>query len=231
MIAAIVNGLAIIAGSILGVFGKRLLSEKMSETVFNGLSLCVIGVGISGMIEVQNTLIVIISIVLGALIGEAIDIDLRFQKLSVWVEDQFRKKSGQKDVSVAEGFLTASLIFCTGAMAIVGSLEAGLTHDYSIIFAKSMIDGIMAAIYASTMGIGVLFSSFAVFVYQGLITLFSGVLKPLLNDVIIHEMSATGGLLIFALGLNMLKITKIKVANYIPAIFMPIIIYLVIKIF
>jgi len=186
MIAAIVNGLAIIAGSILGVFGKRLLSEKMSETVFNGLSLCVIGVGISGMIEVQNTLIVIISIVLGALIGETIDIDLRFQKLSVWVEDQFHKKSGQKDVSVAEGFLTASLIFCTGAMAIVGSLEAGLTHDYNIIFAKSMIDGIMAAIYASTMGIGVLFSSFAVFAYQGLITVFSGVLKPLLNDVIIH---------------------------------------------
>ena len=216
---AAVNAFAIILGALIGLLFKRGIPERIGNTLSKGLALCVLMIGIQGIMKGENTLVTILSVVLGGLIGEIIDIDRGMQSLGEWVQKKVNKGG---ESSVAEGFVTASLLFVVGAMAVVGSLQSGLARDHSTVFAKSILDGVSSVIFASTLGFGVLLSAIPVFVYQGGITLLAGLLSPLLSDIVIAEMTAAGSVLIIGLSLNMLGLTKIKVANYLPAIFLPI---------
>ncbi|MGG7200394.1 DUF554 domain-containing protein [Clostridium butyricum] len=230
MLGTIVNALAVIGGCIIGLIVKEKLTEKMSNTIMSGLALCVLYIGISGALKGQDTLIIIICIAVGALVGEIIDIDKRLNDLGNFIENKINLKKKNKDsekISISEGFVTSSLLFCVGAMAVVGSLESGLQGNHSTLFAKSILDGVSSIIFASSLGIGVMLSSVAILVYQGSITLLVGCLSSVLTDTVIGNMSAIGSILIMGLGTNMIGASKIKVANLLPAIFLPIIIYLV----
>ena len=222
MLGTIVNTVAIICGCIVGLFIKGGISEKISNTVMNGIALCVIYIGISGSLEGSNTLITIISMALGSLIGELVDIDKHLNKLGEYLEIKFSKKC-DKGISIAQGFVSASLLFCVGAMAVVGSLESGLRGNHSTLFAKSILDGISSIIFTASMGIGVIFSSVVVFLYQGIITIRASSLSIILSDDVVSSMTAIGSLLIMALGFNMIKVCNIKVANLLPSMFIPVI--------
>lgn len=220
MLGTIVNSITVIVGCLIGLIVRGRLTEKISNTIMNGLALCVLYIGISGALNGEDTLIMIISVAIGALTGEIIDIDKWLNKLGYYLEGKF--KSNNSDISIAEGFITSSLLFCVGAMAIVGSLESGLQGKHDTLFIKSILDGISSIIFTSSLGIGVVFSAVTVFVYQGAITIGSGLLSGVLSSTVISNMSAVGSLLIVGLGLNMLGVTKIKIANLLPAIFLPI---------
>jgi hypothetical protein len=167
--------------------------------------------------------------VIGAIIGELLDLDLRMRHLGDWVQEKTKRLSlGGGKASISDGFVTASLLFCVGAMAIVGALNDGLTGDHSMLFAKSMLDGISSIVFSASLGIGVAFSAVAIFLYQGIIAVLASFLSPLLDpNTVIPEMTCVGSLLIVALGLNMLDLTKIKVMNLVPAIFLPILLCMV----
>lgn len=220
MLGTIVNCLAIIGGCIIGLIIKGGIPEKISNTIMNGIALCVLYIGISGSFEGKNTLITIISMATGALLGELLDIDKRLNQLGEFIQSKF-SKNGKQD-SIAEGFVSSSLLFCVGAMAVVGALESGLTGNYETLFAKSVLDGISSIIFTASLGIGVIFSAVSVFLYQGIITIGASFLSGILSDSVVSCMTATGSLLIVGLGLNMLKATNIKVANLLPALFIPI---------
>ena len=215
MIGTLINSLTIIIGSIIGLFVKGKINEKISDTIMSVLALCVIYIGVSGALKGENTIVMIISIALGGLIGESIDIDSKLENLGNKIEKMVNKNGST--VSIAEGFVTSTLLFCVGAMAIVGALESGLNNNYSTLLAKSILDGISSIIFSSTLGIGVILSSVSVLLYQGSITLAAGMLSNMLNDVAITNITAVGSLLIIGLGLNILGISKIKVSNLLPA--------------
>ena len=221
MLGTIVNFFTIFVGAIIGVLLKGGLPKRFTDTIMSGVALCVIYIGISGTLKGENMLLIVISIAIGSLLGELINIDEKLILLGNFIEN--KAKNFSKDTSISLGFVTASLLFCVGAMAVVGSLESGLLGKYDILFTKSILDGVTALILSSTLGIGVILSSFSVLVYQGLITLAASLLQNILTTPIVNEMSAVGSLLIIGIGLNMLGITKIKVANMLPAIFIPII--------
>lgn len=225
MFGTIVNSFCIIIGSLCGIFIKNGIREEYKNTIMDGIALCVLIIGIMSGIKSENIILVICSIVIGSVVGEIIGIENRLEKLGNFLQN----KVGGKDSNVSSAFVTASLIYCVGAMAIVGSLEAGIQGNYETLFAKSILDGISAIIFASTLGIGVVFSSIAVFIYQGSITLLASFLKDLLIDSVILEMSSVGGILIMAIGINLLGLKKIKIRNMLPAIFIPIIYYMVIS--
>ncbi|MBQ7065757.1 MAG: DUF554 domain-containing protein [Lachnospiraceae bacterium] len=222
MLGTIVNTLAVIVGAAIGMVVKKGLSDKMSDTLMKGLGLCTLFLGISGSLEGKNSLILIVSMVVGTLIGEGIDLEEKINRLGDFLESKFKSKDGKK-VSIAEGFVTASLLFCVGAMAIVGSLQSGLTGNHEMLFNKSVLDCVAAIIFASSLGLGVMFSASFVFVYQGTITLLAQWVSPFLTDTVIAEMTCVGSVIIMGLALNMLGITKLKVMNYVPAVFVPII--------
>jgi hypothetical protein len=238
----IVNALAVLAGSAVGLgltwlagrfsgllpAGSAKLGERLQTIIMQGVALCVLYLGISGSLQNGNSLITILSMVVGAIIGELLDLDKRMQHLGDWVQKKTERLStGGGKASISEGFVTASLLFCVGAMAIVGALNDGLTGDHDMLFAKSMLDGISSIVFSASLGIGVAFSAVAVFLYQGLIAVLASFLSPLLDpNTVIPEMTCVGSLLIVALGTNMLGITKIKVMNLVPAIFLPILLCL-----
>ena len=232
----IINTLVILAGSavglgihalagrfssVLGEKGAR-LGERLQALMMQGIALCVLYIGISGSLKGQNTLAAILSMALGAILGELLDLDGRMNRLGQWVQDRTARVLKGGGSSVAEGFVTSSLLFCVGAMSIVGALENGLTGNFDTLKAKSVLDGISSIIFASSLGVGVALSAVPVLLYQGLISLAAGVLSPLLGDAVIAEMTCVGSLLIVAMGLNMLGVTKIKVMNLVPGIFLPI---------
>ena len=221
MLGTIVNALAVIAGAFVGMLLKKGIPERISDVIMKGVALCVLYIGISSALSGTNALITIISIVIGALIGSLLDIDRRLNSLGELAERKLSKGDGK--TSIAEGFVSASLLFCVGSMAIVGSIQSGLTGNHEMIYTKSMLDGISAIIFASTLGVGVFLSAAAVFVYQGIIVLCAQWVQPFLSDYVVAEMTCVGGLLIIALALNMLGVTKLKTANYLPAVFIPII--------
>ena len=232
----IINTLVILAGSavglgihalagrfssVLGEKGAR-LGERLQALMMQGIALCVLYIGISGSLKGQNALAAILSMALGAILGELLDLDGRMNRLGQWVQDRTARVLKGGGSSVAEGFVTSSLLFCVGAMSIVGALENGLTGNFDTLKAKSVLDGISSIIFASSLGVGVALSAVPVLLYQGLISLAAGVLSPLLGDAVIAEMTCVGSLLIVAMGLNMLGVTKIKVMNMVPGIFLPI---------
>lgn len=236
----IVNTLAILAGSMIGILllkiAKRLplsgtgtLGHRLQESVMKGVALCVLYIGIDGCLQGENTLIAILSMVLGAILGELLDLDKRMTSLGDWVQrktSRLSQNTAPDGATISEGFVTASLLFCVGAMAIVGALQDGLTGNHTTLFAKSLLDGISAIVFSSSLGIGVAFSAVAVFLYQGSIALLASFISPLLGDAVIAEMTCVGSLLIVALSFNMLGITKIKVMNLVPACLMPIFLFL-----
>jgi len=227
MLGTIVNTLAIIAGALIGILLKKGIKEQYTKTIMDGMGLSVLVIGIMGAIKMDNLILVIASIVAGSIIGEMLDLDKRLENLG----NNMEKRFGKGDSNFSKGFIMASLVYCIGAMAILGALESGLTGNHETLYAKSVLDGISAIIFASTLGIGVAFSAIVVFVYQGAITLLAGSLKDFLTPVVITEMSAVGGILIMAIGVNILGFKKIKIANMLPAIFIPIVYYFIVNLF
>lgn len=222
MLGTIVNSLAIAIGCLVGLVIKKGIPDRVSKTIMSGLALCVIYIGIEGSLKGENTLLTVVCIAVGGLIGEIIDIDNKINKLGDFLQNKLSKDK-DSETSIAKGFVTTSLIYCVGAMAIVGALESGLTGNHQTLFTKALLDGISAIIFTTTLGIGVIFSSVAVFLYQGLITIGASILATLLSDAVVTALTAVGSLLIIGIGLNLLEITKIKVANLLPAVFLPII--------
>ncbi len=216
MLGTFVNAGAILAGSLAGLLLKKGIPEKMNDAIMKGVSLCVVYIGLDGCLEGTNALITILSVVLGAILGCLLDLDARLGSLGNFLERLLQSGNG----SLSNGFVTASLLFCVGAMAVVGSLQSGLTGDHTTLFAKSLLDGISSIVFAASLGVGVALSAGAVLLYQGAITLLAQALSPVLSEFVIAEMTCVGSLLIIALGLNMLGVTKIKVMNYVPAIFL-----------
>ncbi len=227
MLGTIVNALAIIAGGVIGAVLKGGIREKYNLTVMQAISLAVILIGLKAAFETDALLVIIFSLAVGSLCGEFLGIEQRLEELGQWFQKRFSK--GGPDI--AKGFVTASLIFCVGSMAIVGSLESGLAGNHQILFAKSVLDGIASIILASTLGVGVVFSAISVFLYQGAITLAAALIKPVLIPPVVKQMSAVGGLLIMGIGINLMEIKKIKVGNMLPAIAIPLVYYLLQKTF
>lgn len=225
MLGTIVNCLAIIAGVALGMLFKNGIPERYNKTVMQGVALSVMLVGIKSALGCDDLLVIIISLAVGSVIGEFMGIEAYLKSLGDFLERKF-SRPGTQGSTLSTAFVTASLIYCIGSMAIVGSLESGLTGNHSTLFAKSCLDGITAVILTASLGPGVVLSAVPVLLYQGGITLAAGVMKPLLVPVVVSQMSGTGGLLILALGLNMIREEKIAVGNMLPAIFLPLIYYL-----
>lgn len=222
LLGTFVNTIAVLIGGSIGLLLKKGLPERISDTVMKGVGLCVIYIGIDGCLEGNNALITILSVAVGAVIGELLNLDGKVNKLGGWLENRFSKKEGSEKTPIARGFVSASLLFCVGAMTIVGALNSGLSHNHEMLFTKSLLDFISSIIFAASLGAGVLFSAVFVFVYQGAITLLAQFVAPFLTEVVIAEMTCVGSVLIVGIGLNMIGITKLKVMNYIPAIFLPI---------
>ena len=217
MLGPIVNGVVIIICALTGKFLVKGLSGRFEEIIKKAIGLSIMYIGISGAMENKRVMLLIISMVAGSIIGEWINIDKGMSKLGLWAEKRF----GFGEGNFAKGFVTASILFCTGSMAIVGAMQSGLAGNHEMLYAKSILDGVIAIVFASTMGIGVAFSAVPVFLYEGAIALGASYIKDWLTPEIITEMSAVGSLLIAALGFNFLEIKEIRVANMIPAIFLP----------
>ncbi len=230
MIGTLINCAAIILGSTLGLLLRRGMKESISKTVLQGVGLSVILIGLMGAIKTSNTLLVILSLVLGGIVGAWVDIDAAMNRLGAFAQ---RKLSHGEDAnnSFAKGFVTASLVYCVGAMAVVGALDSGIRGDHSTLIAKAILDGITAVVFTSSLGIGVMLSAVPVLIYQGVIALLGNAIAPFLSDAVITEMSAVGGLLILAIGINMLLDQNIKVANLLPAILVPFLYYPIAQLF
>jgi len=216
MTGVLVNTVAVVIGSTIGLLFKKAISEKITKAAMTAIALCTLYIGISGALKGQNTLILIVSMLIGTIIGTIVNIDGGIEKLGSYIENRFAGKDGK--VSVAQGFVTASLLFCIGSMTIVGSLNAGLYGDNELLFTKSLLDFISAMMLSVSLGVGVLCSSAFVLVFQGALVLLSSLLAPVLTDAAIAEMTCAGSIMIIGLGLNLLGVTKLKVANYLPAL-------------
>lgn len=217
MIGVMVNVLTVLIGSVAGLLLKRGIPERVTESLMTGIGLCTIFIGVSGALQGENTLILILSMAIGTVIGTLLDIDSALNRLASYVEQRFRQENGK--VTLAEGFVTASLLFCVGAMTIVGSLQAGLTGDMEMLYTKATLDLISSCVLAASLGVGVLLSDFFVLGFQGGIVLLARFVAPFLTEYAISEMTCAGSVLIIGLGLNLIGVTKIKVANYLPVIF------------
>ena len=221
----IVNTLAIIAGAMIGVIAKKAIPQRMGDLVMSAIPIVVMVLGVQFGIASSNILIGIVSLVVGGIIGEWIDIDRRLDDFGVRI--QSRMKGGDSNFSAA--FVSTTLIYCVGSMAILGSIESGINGNHTILYTKSLMDGISAIFFASTLGAGVIFSGISVFIYQGILTVLAGYIGPYLSPEVVTEMSASGGILLIALSFTILGIKKIKVANLLPAIFLPVILMLFMK--
>ena len=222
MLGVIVNVITVILGSGIGLFFKKGIPERVSTAAMVGLGACTLYIGISGSLCGENALIVIASVVLGVIAGTLLNIDGAINKLAKAVETKF-KNDGQ-NVSVAEGLVTATLLFCVGSMTITGSIQAGLTGDNSVLITKATLDLVSSMMLASSLGFGVMLASVSVFVIQGGLVLLAGLIAPLMGTGAINEMTCAGSILIIMIGTNLMGITKIKVADFLPAIvFAPVI--------
>ena len=216
MLGVLVNTITVLIGGTIGTVFKKGIPQKITDALMIGVGLCVIYIGMDGAFKGENTLVLILSIVFGAVVGTLVDIDALINRFGKWVENKFSR--GDKKVSIAEGIVTATLLFCVGSMTVVGSLNAGLRGDNEMLITKAMLDAITSVVLASTLGVGVILSAGCVFVIQGGLVLLAGLLGNILTDSAINEMTCAGSVIIVAIGLNLTGISKFKVANYIPAI-------------
>jgi uncharacterized membrane protein YqgA involved in biofilm formation len=219
LLGTIVNTSAIIAGSLIGLLFRKNISEKYRQTIMHAVGLAVVLIGIKAALKTDAIMVIVISLAIGSVLGELFCIEDRLAQLGNWIGSRFSKDSQ----GISKGFVSASLLFCVGAMAIVGSLESGLSGNHQTLFAKSILDLLGSIFFASTLGIGVLFSAVSVFIYQGFITLTASFLRQFLVPEVISQVSAVGGLLILAIGIDLLGIKKIKIGNMLPAIFIPLV--------
>ena len=211
----LVNVLTVLIGSTLGLLLKKQIPEKLTTAVMTAIGLCTVAIGVTGVIKGQNQLVMIVSLVLGTIIGTLIDIDGKLTKIG----DKLQKKKGENEKSTfSQGFVTASLLFCVGAMTIVGSMNAGISGDNQMLYTKSVLDLISSTMLGASLGIGVLCSSAFVLVFQGGLVALSMALGSFLNDFAVAELICAGSVMIIALGLNLIGITKIKVANLLPGL-------------
>ncbi len=217
----IVNVIAVLVGGVIGLLLNKGVPEKIANAMMTGVGFCVLYIGVDGCLDGENTLVAVLSIVLGAVNGTLLDLDARLKHLGDKVEARF-SKSESAGGKLAQGFVGASLLFCVGTMAIVGSLQSGLQGDHEMLYLKSVLDLISAVVFGATLGAGVMLSAFTVFLYQGGITLLAQVVAPYLSNTVIAEMNCVGSLLIIGLALNLLKVADIKIANFVPAVFLPI---------
>ena len=221
LFGTIVNTFTVLGGSLIGMLFKKGIPQRLNDTLMKGLGLCTLFLGVSGAMKGENTLVMILSMILGAAIGEGIDIDARVSAFFHRLEAKLRKP-GQSGPSIADGFINSCLLFCVGSMTLVGSLNAGLLNDHSMLLTKSMLDLCSSMLFASTMGIGVMLSAVFVLVYQGGLTLLASLLAPVLTATVIAEMTCVGSLIIIGTGLNLLGITHLKLMNLLPAMFLPV---------
>ena len=226
LLGVLVNVATVIIGSTIGLIFKKGISEKYTDAVMKGIGLCTLMIGIQGLLKGENQLVAIISMVLGAIVGTALDIDGKLNGVGDLLSKKLKKDDGDK-VSIAQGFVTASLLFCVGAMTIIGSLDSGLKGDHTTIFTKSILDLFSSCMLSASLGIGVIFAAIFVFIFQGGLVLAAGLLEPLLSVSAVAEITCAGSLMIMALGFNLTGIAKFKVANYFPAlVFAPFVSYL-----
>lgn len=223
MFGVIVNVITVILGSCIGLLFKKGIPEKVSTAAMVGLGACTLYIGISGSLCGENVLIVIASIVLGVIAGTLLNIDGAVNRLAKAVETKFKKDN--KGISLAEGLVTATLLFCVGSMTVTGSIQAGLTGDNSVLITKATLDFVSSMMLASSLGLGVLLSSVSVLVIQGGLVLLAGLIAPFMSTGAINEMTCVGSILIIMIGTNLMGITKIKVADFLPAILFAPIIY------
>lgn len=217
----LVNVLTVLTGSTVGLLLKKQIPERLTNAVMTAIGLCTVAIGVTGVIKGENQLVMIISLVLGTIVGTLIDIDGKLTKIG----DKLQKKKGENEKSTfSQGFVTASLLFCVGAMTIVGSMNAGISGDNQMLYTKSVLDLISSTMLGASLGIGVLFSSVFVLVFQGGLVALSMGLGSFLNDFAVAELICAGSVMIIALGLNLIGITKIKVANLLPGlVFVPVV--------
>ena len=238
MIGVLVNTAAVLIGSLIGLFVNKGIPKRLTSAIMTGLGLCTMMIGIKGALDGENIIILVVSIALGAAAGTALKLDERLESLGMMIERRFAQGAGSGRVAggggaadappkstIAQGFVTASMLFCIGAMAVVGSFDSVFKNDNAVVFTKSTLDLIAAVMLASGLGVGVMFSAASVLVYQGMLVLLAQLIRPLLeNPSILAEMNCAGSLIIVALGLNMIGVTKIKIVDYLPAIlFAPVI--------
>lgn len=216
MLGVLVNTAAVLLGGLLGLVLKKGIPERISSAIMSAVALCIISIGITGMLKGENSLTLIASMAAGAAIGTLLNLEGAVERLGQSVERRLRHE-GEKG-GLAQGFVTASLLFCVGAMAVVGSIDAGLRGENDMLFSKSLLDMISACMLSMTLGVGVLLSAGAIFVYQGAIVLLAQLIAPLLSETDIAELTCAGSVMLLALGLNMLGLTKLKVANFLPAL-------------
>lgn len=259
MLAVFVNCFTVIVGGLIGVLFSSRIKESLSVTVQNAAGVITLVLGFEMAFQYESIICLALSLILGGLIGTALDIDGAIYKLGQFFEKLVEKKSkkaknppvtsvasvdGEKSSEVADvknqlapkkdfafGFLNASVLFCVGAMSIIGSFKAGIEKDYTIIFTKSILDGFMAIVFASSMGAGAIFSFITVFIYQGALTLLSTFIAPYVNDLLLNELSACGGAMIIMIGINLLKLKEIKTANFLPGLVLVVIYTLVAGLF
>ncbi|MGE4214381.1 MAG: DUF554 domain-containing protein [Anaerotignaceae bacterium] len=227
MLGTIVNALAIAIGGLIGLVLRGGMKPRYKDIIISVLGLSVAFIGIStalgGLLSGEaEAILYIVSLVIGSIIGETMKIEEKLES----VGDIIQNKIGSKGGNVSQGFVTASLTFCVGTMAILGSIESGIQGVHTTLFTKSVLDGVTSIIFASTLGIGVLFSAVSVFLYQGLLTMLASVVQQYMTAAMMREISIIGGIMIFAIGCNMLEIRRFKVGNMLPAILVPVIYYL-----
>jgi len=210
----VVNAAAICAGALVGRYAGRFIPVKVRQTVMVGLGLTVLLIGLQLALKSRQPMIVIGSLILGGVLGEMLQIEARLESFGLWLQGRFAGAG-----NIAEGFVAASLLYCVGAMAIMGALQDGFGGTPSILYAKASLDGVASVALASTLGIGVLFSALPVALYQGGITIAAGSAKLLLTETVVLEMNAVGGLLIVAIGLDLVGIKRLPVGNMLPAVF------------
>ncbi|MGB3849232.1 MAG: DUF554 domain-containing protein [Tunicatimonas sp.] len=213
-LGTLVNTLAVVAGSLLGLLLQRKFPDNIRTICFQGLGLCTLLIGMQMTLQVENILILIFSILIGGVAGEGLRLHDQLLRLGDWVQQKVRIGSER----FTEGLVTAFLLFCVGSLTLVGALEEGLNNDPSLIYTKSVLDGFASIVLAATYGWGVLFSALPLLLFQSSITLSAGLLEPYLSEVVIHQLSATGGVIIIGLGFDLLEIKKLRITNLLPAL-------------
>lgn len=229
-IGVFANAGLVIVGSLVGSWFKSETLKRIGERIFQVFAIFVLCMGVNGAADISDPVQALISLIVGVAIGELVDLDKQFNRLGAFIQRKL-VKGDSKDNRFAEGFVSATLLFCIGSMTFMGALESGLAHSHTIYLTKGVIDGISAITIAMGNGIGVLFSAFAVIIYQGFLTICASLLQDVLTTEVVAAASALGSLFLVGIATNMLGITKIKVANFLPAMFIPIIWELIAKLF